>query len=95
MPTARGSRSILVHSLYSPGVPDLVPCRLTDIGRAVTGLKKEHPTMSILMVTHYKRLLDHISPDKIHVMQKGQIITTGGMEIVDTLEAGGYAALSS
>ncbi len=68
---------------------------LTDIGRAVTGLKNEHPTMSILMVTHYKRLLDHIVPDKIHVMQKGQIVTSGGMDIVDMLESGGYAALSS
>ena len=68
---------------------------LGDIGRAVTGLKREHPEMSILMVTHYKRLLDHIAPDKIHVMQKGQIVTSGGMEIVDTLESGGYAALSS
>ncbi len=51
--------------------------------------------MSILMVTHYKRLLDHIAPDKIHVMQKGQIVTSGGMDIVDMLESGGYAALAS
>lgn len=81
----------------SPDLPDSPRSlrHLIDIGRAVTGLKNEHPTMSILMVTHYKRLLDHIAPDKIHVMQKGQIVTSGGMDIVDMLESGGYAALAS
>ena len=68
---------------------------LADIGKAVMGLKKDHPEMSVLMVTHYKRLLDHIKPDHIHVMQKGEIVMSGGLEIVDTLESGGYAALSS
>jgi Fe-S cluster assembly ATP-binding protein len=68
---------------------------LKDVATAVNGLKKDQPNMSVLMVTHYKRLLDYIKPDKVHIMQKGQIITTGGMDLVDTLESGGYAALSS
>lgn len=68
---------------------------LKDVAAAVNGLKKDQPNMSILMVTHYKRLLDYIKPDKVHIMQKGQIITTGGIELVDQLESGGYSALSS
>lgn len=67
---------------------------LRDVATAVNGLKKERPEMGILMVTHYKRLLDYIKPDKVHVMQEGVILTSGGMEIVDKLELGGYATIS-
>jgi Fe-S cluster assembly ATP-binding protein len=45
------------------------------------------------MVTHYRRLLEHVKPDVVHVMEKGRITRTGGMEIVDALESGGYATL--
>ncbi|KAI8105516.1 hypothetical protein M9434_000101 [Picochlorum sp. BPE23] len=68
---------------------------LKDVSQAVNGLKKSQPNMSILMVTHYKRLLDYITPDKVHIMQQGEIITTGGMDLVDQLELEGYSALSS
>lgn len=68
---------------------------LKDVAQAVNGLKKDQPNMSVLMVTHYKRLLDYIKPDKVHIMQKGQIITTGDMGLVDQLELEGYSALSS
>jgi Fe-S cluster assembly ATP-binding protein len=42
-----------------------------------------------------QRLLDYIKPDYVHVMEAGRITTTGGMEIVDTLEEGGYAMLKT
>lgn len=42
-----------------------------------------------------QRLLDYIKPDFVHIMETGRITTTGGMEIVDTLEQGGYAMLKS
>jgi Fe-S cluster assembly ATP-binding protein len=68
---------------------------LKDVSQAVNGLKKSNPEMTILMVTHYKRLLDYIKPDKVHIMQEGKIITTGGMDLVDQLELEGYSVLSS
>ena len=43
-----------------------------------------------LIITHYQRILDHIQPDKVHIMLDGRIVTSGGPEIVDTLEAQGY-----
>lgn len=64
---------------------------LRDVASAVNGLKK--PENCLLMITHYKRLLEYIKPDYVHVMQSGSIVTSGGMEIVDQLEDGGYAAL--
>ena len=66
---------------------------LRDVAAAVNGLKRADT--GLLMVTHYRRLLDHIKPDFVHVMEAGRITQTGGMEIVDALEAGGYALLST
>jgi Fe-S cluster assembly ATP-binding protein len=40
-------------------------------------------------------LLDYIKPDFVHIMESGRIKTTGGMELVDQLEAGGYATLTA
>lgn len=45
------------------------------------------------MITHYKRLLEYIEPDVVHVMADGALVKTGGMEIVEQLEAGGYASV--
>lgn len=44
----------------------------------------------MLIITHYQRLLEYIVPDFIHVMAKGQIITSGGKELALELEAKGY-----
>lgn len=66
---------------------------LRDVSAAVNGLKRDDK--SILMVTHYKRLLDYIKPQYVHIMEAGRITQTGGMDLVDQLEAGGYAMLST
>ena len=65
---------------------------LRDVATAVKGLHTEQN--SLMMITHYKRLLEYIAPDVVHVMEDGAIVTSGGMEIVDQLEAGGYATLA-
>jgi len=61
--------------------------------QAVSLLK--HEETSILMVTHYKRLLDYIKPDFVHIMQRGEIVKTGNMSLVDQLEMDGYASLQT
>jgi Fe-S cluster assembly ATP-binding protein len=43
-----------------------------------------------LIITHYQRILDHIKPDFVHIMYKGKIVTSGGKELVETLEERGY-----
>jgi Fe-S cluster assembly ATP-binding protein len=45
---------------------------------------------SMLVITHYQRLLDYIIPDFVHVMANGQILTSGGKELALELEAKGY-----
>jgi Fe-S cluster assembly ATP-binding protein len=46
---------------------------------------------SMVVITHYQRLLDHIVPDVVHVLSKGRIVRTGGKELALELEARGYA----
>ncbi|NEX21251.1 Fe-S cluster assembly ATPase SufC [Thiorhodococcus mannitoliphagus] len=48
------------------------------------------PERSVIVVTHYQRLLDYIQPDYVHVLAKGQIIRSGGKELALELEEKGY-----
>lgn len=48
------------------------------------------PEMGLLMITHYQRLLNYVKPDHIHVLVRGRIVASGGLEIVEKLEAEGY-----
>lgn len=48
------------------------------------------PQKSIILITHYQRLLDYIKPDYVHVMQDGKIIKTGSAELAKELENKGY-----
>jgi Fe-S cluster assembly ATP-binding protein len=64
---------------------------LQMVAKGVNSLRS--PDRSILVITHYQRLLDYIVPDVVHVMVKGQIIKSGGKELALELEAKGYGWL--
>jgi Fe-S cluster assembly ATP-binding protein len=49
------------------------------------------PHRSMVVITHYQRLLDYIVPDVVHVMAKGRVVRSGGKELALELEASGYA----
>ena len=48
---------------------------------------------SFLVITHYQRLLDHITPDVVHIMADGRIVKTGGPELALEVEKNGYGDL--
>lgn len=52
------------------------------------------PNKSIILITHYQRLLDYITPTYVHVMQNGKIVKTGSAELAKDLEKNGYKNLS-
>ena len=62
---------------------------LRIVAQGVNALRD--PQRAIMVITHYQRLLDHIIPDQVHVLVNGQIKRSGGKELVDELEARGYA----
>ena len=61
------------------------------VAKGVNSLRNEN--RSFLVITHYQRLLDHISPDIVHIMSNGKIIQSGGPELALEVENNGYANL--
>ncbi len=72
----------------------------TDSGLDIDALKVvsegvnhlRSPERSMLVITHYQRLLNHIVPDRVHVFSDGRIVKSGGKELALELEAEGYSA---
>ena len=63
---------------------------LKIVAQGVNVLKRENPDLSVLLITHYQRILNYIIPDVVHVMIKGRIVESGGPEVAMELEARGY-----
>ncbi|KAH9610794.1 hypothetical protein KSS87_023686 [Heliosperma pusillum] len=66
---------------------------LQDVAKALNLLLT--PSNSVLMITHYQRLLDYIKPSYIHIMENGRIVKTGDSSLALVLEKEGYKALSA
>ena len=70
----------------------------TDSGLDIDALKVvaagintlRSPERAIVLVTHYQRLLDHVVPDRVHVLGQGRILRSGGPELARELEQRGY-----
>ena len=61
---------------------------LKDVARGVNALRS--PERSTIVVTHYQRILEHIVPDRVHVLSGGRIAASGGSEMALELESKGY-----
>ena len=72
----------------------------TDSGLDIDALKlvarginqQRAPDRAIVLITHYQRLLDHVEPDRVHVLQGGRIVQSGDKQLALELERSGYAA---
>ncbi len=81
--------------------PSLCILDETDSGLDVDALKivsdgvnaLRGPEKSALVITHYKRLLELIVPDKVHVLKDGRIVRSGGTELVEQIENEGYDSI--
>ena len=79
--------------------PSLAILDETDSGLDIDALKLvsegvnalRNAGRSMLIITHYQRLLNHIQPDFVHVLAHGKIQRSGGKELALELEAKGYA----
>ncbi|MEI9427364.1 Fe-S cluster assembly ATPase SufC [Mesorhizobium sp. Cs1299R1N3] len=73
----------------------------TDSGLDIDALKivsdgvnaLRSPDRAFLVITHYQRLLEHIVPDSVHVLYRGQVIKSGDKSLALDLEANGYAGV--
>jgi Fe-S cluster assembly ATP-binding protein len=62
---------------------------LATIARNVAEMVADNK-MSVLVITHYQRILNYLTPDRVAVMKEGKVVEVGGKEIVERLETHGY-----
>ena len=81
--------------------PEIAILDETDSGLDIDSLKAVAngiqqligPNLGVLLITHYQRILNYITPDRIHVMMDGRIVLSGGPELAVQLEQKGYEGL--
>jgi Fe-S cluster assembly ATP-binding protein len=81
--------------------PDIAILDETDSGLDIDSLKAVAegiqqlvgPALGVLLITHYQRILNYVTPDQIHVMMEGRIVLSGGPELASKLEQQGYEGL--
>ena len=77
---------VLQMALFEPSL-----CILDEMDSGLDIDALRSPKRSMVVITHYQRLLNYIVPDVVHVMSKGRVVKSGGKELALELEASGYA----
>jgi Fe-S cluster assembly ATP-binding protein len=62
-----------------------------EVAQMVEALRS--PSLGVLVITHYSRILRYMNPDRVHVMVDGRIVESGGPEVAERLETEGYATI--
>jgi Fe-S cluster assembly ATP-binding protein len=65
---------------------------LHAVARGVQQVRKARPTLGALIITHYQRILDELTPDVVHLLIDGRVAASGGPELARRLEEEGYEA---
>src|SRR5205085_9379322 len=67
---------------------------IDSLREVATGISQlAGPQLGVLVITHYQRILNYITPDRVHVMMSGRIVKSGGPELAHELEAKGYEGI--
>jgi len=65
---------------------------LRQVAGGIEEVRKDRADLGILLITHYQRILDHLTPDVVHVLIDGRIVATGDAELARRIEAEGFDA---
>ena len=65
---------------------------LRVVASGVNEVRADRPDLGVLVITHYQRLLDHLTPDVVHILVDGRIVESGGPELARRLESEGFDA---
>ncbi len=68
---------------------------LRAVADGIAVVRSERPEMGFLVITHYRRILDHLTPDVVHILLDGHIVESGGVELATRLEADGFEGFRS
>jgi Fe-S cluster assembly ATP-binding protein len=65
---------------------------LRVVADGITAARDARPEMGILLITHYRRILQHLVPDRVHILYEGRIVRSGGPELAEHVERAGFDA---
>jgi Fe-S cluster assembly ATP-binding protein len=65
---------------------------LRVVAHGIEEVRKDRPELGILLITHYRRILEHLTPDAVHILLGGRIVASGGVELAERLEREGFDA---
>jgi len=63
---------------------------LRTVAHGIEEIRAGRPELGILLITHYQRILEYLTPDVVHVLLDGRIVATGGRELAARIEAEGF-----
>ncbi len=62
------------------------------VAHGIHEVRKDRPELGILLITHYQRILEHLTPDVVHILLDGRIVESGGPELAQRVETEGFDA---
>ncbi|MEX2659449.1 MAG: Fe-S cluster assembly ATPase SufC [Acidimicrobiales bacterium] len=65
---------------------------LRVVAKGLRAVQEERPEMGVILITHYQRILEELTPDVVHILIEGRIVESGGADLAHKLEAEGYEA---
>ena len=63
---------------------------LRTVAEGVQRVRERHSGMGVLLITHYYRILEHLTPDVVHILHRGRIVASGGADLARRIERDGY-----
>ena len=65
---------------------------LKVVAHGVQEVRADRPALGVVLITHYRRLLDYLEPDRVHILVDGRVVDSGGPELAERLDREGYDA---
>ena len=65
---------------------------LRTVAEGVEQVRRARPSLGVLLITHYQRILGYLQPDRVHILMDGRVVASGGPELAGRLEQEGYEA---
>ena len=65
---------------------------LRIVAHGIDEVRKDRPQLAILVITHYQRILEYLTPDRVHILLDGRVVESGGPDIARTLDEHGFDA---
>jgi Fe-S cluster assembly ATP-binding protein len=63
---------------------------LREVAAGIQEVRNDRPELGMLLITHYQRVLDHLTPDVVHVLVDGRVVESGGPALAATVSAKGF-----